>query len=108
MEQLGIQEKRAPNYNLLELSGEVTSYTFAEFEKMAYDLMDKNNLVLDLAEVNEIDSSGLSVILGSYNGAKNAGYTLFLLRPSRQVMEALEKTGFLSVFRRIYSVTEIA
>lgn len=33
MEQLIIQEKRAPNYILLELTGPITSYTFAEFEK---------------------------------------------------------------------------
>ena len=33
MEQLVIQEKKGPNYALLELTGPVTSYNFAEFEK---------------------------------------------------------------------------
>ena len=39
MEQLIIQEKNAPNYILLELTGPVNSYTFAEFEKRAYEII---------------------------------------------------------------------
>lgn len=108
MEQLMIQEKRAPNYILLELTGPVTSYTFAEFEKKAYDIIRQSHLVLDMAKVSAIDSCGLSVLMGCFNDGKEKNFTLFLLRPSAIVMESLASTGFESMFRRIYSVTEIA
>lgn len=108
MEQLIIQEKTAPNYILLELTGPITSYTFTEFEKKAYDIIQKSHLVLDMSKVVGIDSCGLSVLMGCFNDGKEKNFTLFLLRPSAIVMEALASTGFESMFRRIYSVTEIA
>ncbi|MGI5173609.1 STAS domain-containing protein [Treponema sp. OMZ 840] len=108
MEQLLIQEKRAPNYILLELTGPVNSYTFAEFEKRAYEVIQKTHLVLDMSQVDAVDSCGLSVLFGCFNDGKEQGFTVFLLRPSTAVMDALTSTGFESMFRRIYSVTEIA
>lgn len=107
MEQLVIQEKKGPNYALLELTGPITSYTFAEFEKMAYDLIQKAHLVLDMSQVTAMDSSALSVLMGCFNDGKKNGFTLFLLKPSDAVMNALTSTGFVDSFRRIYSVTEI-
>ncbi len=108
MEQLIIQEKQAPNYVLLELTGPITSYTFAEFEKRAYELIQKSHVVVDTAKVTAVDSCGLSVFLGCFNDGTERGFTLFLLRPSAIFMEALASTGFDAMFRRIYSVTEIA
>ena len=102
------QEKKAPNYILLELTGPMTSYTCAEFEKKAYDIIQESHLVLDMSKVVGIDSCGLSVLMGCFNDGKEKNFTLFLLRPSAIVMEALASTGFESMFRRIYSVTEIA
>ncbi|ERJ94094.1 STAS domain-containing protein [Treponema lecithinolyticum] len=107
MEQLVIQEKKGPNYALLELTGPVTSYNFAEFEKMAYDFIQKSHLVLDMSQVTAMDSSALSVLMGCFNDGAKKGFTLFLLKPSDAVMDALASTGFADSFRRIYSVTEI-
>ena len=96
MEQLVIQEKKGPNYALLELT-----------EKMAYDFIQKSHLVLDMSQVTAMDSSALSVLMGCFNDGAKKGFTLFLLKPSDAVMDALASTGFADSFRRIYSVTEI-
>lgn len=107
MEQLIIQEKKAPNYILLELTGPVNSYTFAEFEKRAYEIIKETHVVLDMSKVNAIDSCGLSVLFGCFNDGKPKNRTVFLLKPSAAVMDALAATGFDDTFRRIHSVTEI-
>ncbi|OJF76911.1 MAG: anti-sigma F factor antagonist [Treponema sp. CETP13] len=107
MEQLGIQEKEGSNYILLNLSGTINSYTFSEFQKKAYEYIKKANLVLDMGNVLDIDSSGLGVILGVFNESEETGNKLYIMHPSLAVAEALESTGFLESFNRIYSVTEV-
>ena len=86
MEQLIIQEKNAPNYILLELIGPVNSYTFAEFEKRAYEIIKETHLVLDMSKVNAIDSCGLSVLFGCFNDGKPKNRTVFLRSRSKSVV----------------------
>ncbi|MCM1321423.1 MAG: STAS domain-containing protein [Bacteroides sp.] len=107
MNQIQLQEKKGANYMLLEVQGMVTSYTFTEFQKKAYSFINESNLIIDLAEVTEIDSSGLSVIFGAYNDGKANGHTLYIMRPSIEARRALDSTGFTDMFPIIYSVTEV-
>jgi len=107
MEQLSILEKKGSGYTLLELTGSMNSYTLAELQKKAYEYVKNNNLVLDLSQVIEIDSAGVGVLFGIFNTATDLDTKLYILRPSLAVMEALEETGFLDSFNRIYSITEV-
>lgn len=107
MEQLKIQEKRGANYALLELAGVIDSYNFTEFQQKAYSLIKETNLVVDMSEVVSMDSSGLSVILGTYNDGEEYGNTLYIMRPSNGAQKAIESTGFLDDFHIIHTVTEV-
>ncbi len=106
MEQLKIQEKRGANYALLELAGVIDSYNFTEFQQKAYALIKETNLVIDLAEVITMDSSGISVIFGVFNDGEEYGHKLYIMRPSNGAQKALDATGFTDSFHIIHSVTE--
>lgn len=107
MEVLKIQEKKGANYALLELEGVIDSYNFTEVQKKAFSLARNTNLVLDLSEIVSIDSSGVSVILGSYTLGEENGHTLYIMRPSGGAKKALEATGFIDTFHLIQTVTEV-
>jgi anti-anti-sigma factor len=107
MEQLSIQEKIGANYVLLELTGAINSYTFSEMQSKVYQYIQDSNLVLDMDLVTSIDSSGLGVLMGAHNDEEIFGTKLYLMRPSNAVINAIQSTGFLDEFRRIYSVTEV-
>ena len=70
MDQVTLVEKKGANYVLLEVAGTINSYTFTDFQTKVYALVKDTNLVLDLSEVNKMDSSGLGVILAAYNDAE--------------------------------------
>lgn len=107
MDTMRINEKRGANYMLLELSGVINSYTYAEFKTKAYAYIRENNLVLDLSEVTDMDSSGLGVIMGAFNDGEDTGYKLYLMRPSTAAYKALDSTGFTDTFNIIHAVTEV-
>lgn len=107
MDTMRINEKRGANYMLLELSGVINSFTFSEFKTKAYSYIRENNLVLDLSEVTDMDSSGIGVIMGAFNDGEETGYKLYLMRPSTAAYKALDGTGFTDMFNIIHSVTEV-
>ena len=107
MEQLRIQEKRGANYSLLELFGALDSYNFTELQQKAFSLIKEKNLVLDLSGLASMDSSGLSVILGSSTLGEEHGKRLYIMNPSSGARKSLEATGFMDTFNIIYSITEV-
>lgn len=59
---------------------------------------DRKQLVINLAEVPVIDSSGIGGLVKSFTSAKNKGGKLKLLKPTRLARQLLSITGLLSVF----------
>lgn len=106
MEQLKIIEKKGANYVLLEATGELTANTFTELQSKVFSLIEETNVVLDMAEVVRVDSSGLGVIMAAFNDAEDFGQKLYIMRPSNEARKALESTGFIDFFPIIQAVTE--
>lgn len=106
MEQLKLIEKRGANYVLLEATGELTANTFTELQSKVFNLITETNVVLDMAEVLELDSSGLGVLMAAFNDAEEFEQNLYIMRPSNEVRKALESTGFIDFFPIIQAVTE--
>lgn len=107
MEQLKIQEKVGANYVLLEISGAIDSYSFKELQLKLFELIRETNVVLDLEEVTAMDSSGLTVILGTFNLGEDFGRKLYILQPSPEAKKAIDSTGFSSLLRIINTITEV-
>ncbi len=107
MESISIAEKSGPNYVLLEIVGSINSYTYAEFQNKVYALVKTTNLVLDLSRVTNLSSSGLGVLMAALDDAKDAGFNLYVMKPSEVVRLAIESTGFSELFMVIHSLTEV-
>lgn len=65
------------------------------------------NLLLDLAEVPMIDSSGIGLLVRMLSSAKQAGGGIKLLRPSKFTMQSLKVVGILPMFQ-VYEDADLA
>jgi anti-sigma B factor antagonist len=64
-----------------------------EDEFICIEATSVSRIVLDLSELDFIDSTGLTMIVKADRRAKNDGHVLRLLRPSGQVGQALAVSG---------------
>ncbi len=108
MDLLTLKEKVGVNYMLLELSGTVTSYTINELQEKVFNYIIDTNVVLDMQQVTQLDSSGVGIILAGHNDGEKSGTKLFVMNPSDATKHALERTGFFDFFNIIHSVTEVS
>ena len=73
------------------------------------DLLGAGNkqLVLDIEELNMVDSSGIGLLTRSLTNAKQQGGSLKLVNPSKFVMQTLKLVGILSLFE-VFQDTDAA
>lgn len=107
MEQIVIKEKKGVNYVLLEVSGVLNSYTYIDFQTKVFSIAKEKNLVIDMAEITNLSSSGLGVLLAAYDDAEERGNKIYIMRPSLIAQKAIESTGFADCFPIIFSLTEV-
>lgn len=107
MDQLQITEKNGANYMLLELAGDINSYTVSELQTKIYEQIKKINIVLEMSQVTSIDSSGVGTIMAGFNDGIEYKHKLYLMNPSPVAHQALDDTGFSDTFLFIHSVTEV-
>ena len=60
---------------------------------------DGRNIILNLANVNYIDSSGIGELVSTYTTVTNAGGQLKLLNLTKKIHELLQITKLLTVFQ---------
>ena len=107
MEQLTIIEKDGANYHLYELEGALNAYTLGEFQETLYSAVQKNNIVLDMSRLIELDASGIGLLMAAFNDSEEAGHKLYFMTMSNEADKAIAATGFKYVFNLINSVTEV-
>jgi anti-sigma B factor antagonist len=66
----------------------------------------KSRLVLDLGNVNYIDSAGLGTLVASFTSAQSQGGALKLARLSLRIQQLLRSTKLLTVFEVFDSAEE--
>ena len=74
-------------------SGLILSETVKELAKKG-----KKNILLNLAGVTYVDSSGVGQLVGAMTSARNQGVSLKLLRPNTQVLNLLKLSKLDTVF----------
>ncbi len=107
MELLTINEKKGSNYILYELSGSCNSYTSAEFQNKVLTNIKATNVVVDLSQVTDMDSTGMGILFAGYNDGLEAGHKLYLMNMSPSAQKTVTDTGFIDAFKVIQSVTEV-
>ena len=67
----------------------------------------QTNLLLDMAEVSMLDSSGIGLLMRILTAAKKAGGAIKLLNPSKFTSQTLKLVGILPLFE-VYEDSEQA
>jgi anti-sigma B factor antagonist len=98
---LDIVERRAKSVTILELAGRLV---VDEGDRAFRDRVDalvragRTQLLVDLRNVNYVDSGGIGALVSKYLTVKNRGGQLKLLCPSGRACRVLGITGLLDVF----------
>jgi anti-anti-sigma factor len=90
---LGISIDEAPTETTVRCVGRIVSDTTSQLKTTVKPLFARSKVVvLDLTDVNHVDSSGLGTIVGLYVSAKSANCQLKMVNLSKRVKEIFSMT----------------
>jgi len=87
--------ERTPSGAMIRVRGDIDIATIAQLQEAREQVVAENPqaIVIDLGEVQFVDSSGLKFLLQTYALSLRAGWRLALLRPRENVMQTFVLTG---------------
>ena len=95
------------DFDVLELSGEIDLHYSPELrEQILASLKDGRNLLIDMADVSYIDSSGIASLVEGFQTAKTANLAYGLLSISSPALQVLTLTRLDRVFTLYDSVDQ--
>jgi len=98
---LKIDIRETANAAILDISGRVTlGESLADLRDSIREALsgDQKNILLNLADVSYIDSSGLGQLIGSYATVTNRGGQMKMLNLQKKVNDLMQITKLLTVF----------
>src|SRR5271169_3153559 len=98
---LKINIREAADATILDMSGRITlGEPLAELRDSIREALagDHKNILLNLAEVSHIDSSGLGQLIGSYATVTDRGGQMKLLNLQKRVHDLMQITKLVTVF----------
>jgi anti-sigma B factor antagonist len=104
-----ISERDSGNVTILDLSGKVT---LGEGDNLLKDKLNsllhqgKKKVLLNLAQVNYVDSAGLGAIVSAYTTVTRDGGSLKLANVTKRLQDLLSITKLLTVFETFDSEDE--
>lgn len=92
---LSVTVSRESDEVVLVLSGELDVYTATQFRERVVDLIHdaRLHLVIDLAAVHFVDSTGLGALVGELNRVVQGGGSMVLRGPTPPVRRTIEMVG---------------
>lgn len=97
---LRINVKKVDGIAVIELDGEVDAFTCARFRDTLVTVIDEGspNLIVNMSDVEYIDSSGLGTLVGGLKRASEHQGKIGLICNSDQIRKVFEITGLERVF----------
>jgi anti-sigma B factor antagonist len=96
---LTLDIERTDNVTIVRCHGQLVSeVSHILYSKVRPMIPATKRIVLDLSDVNRMDSMGLGTLVGLYTSAMAAGCALQLLNIGKRIRELLGLTNLLSVF----------
>lgn len=87
------------------LSGELDEYS-ASYVRDAMDSLmtaaTPKQIIVDLEQLDFMDSTGIGVMIGRYKKMKSRGVPLFVRNPSKQIDKIFEMTALYDVMPKIH------
>lgn len=96
-----VSHRQVDGVTILDLSGRITlGEGSVQLRDAVRDLLSKGqkNILLNLGDVNYIDSSGIGELVSAYTTARNQGGELKLLNLTKKVHDLLQITKLYTVF----------
>ena len=93
--------RQVNSVTVVDLSGRITlGEGCSQLRELIRDLLSKghNKMLLNLADVTYIDSSGIGELVSGFTAVSNAGGQLKLLNLTKKVHDLLQITKLLTVF----------
>ncbi len=108
-----MKTKVSEKYNaiVVELKGNVMGGPEAqEFSDLLHKFLDegKKNVIIDLAGVKFMNSSGLGMLISGFTTMKNGGGSLKLAKATEKINSLLVITKLITIFENFDSVEEAA
>ena len=103
---LKINIRETPQATILDLSGRLTlGEALGDFRDSIREALagERKHILLNLAEVGYIDSSGLGQLIGSYATVTDRGGQLKLYNLQKKVTDLLQITKLLTIFETFES-----
>lgn len=86
------------------LSGELDEHSAQSVRDTLDDLFDKNDFnqaIIDLSELDFMDSTGIGVLLGRYKKLKTKNIPIFICNPSSHAEKIFKMTGLYEIMPKI-------
>jgi anti-sigma B factor antagonist len=97
--ELKLETEKKNSETTVRGTGRITSATSATLENTLRDLIPEGKrIVLDLTNVDYIDSSGLGALVSLYTHARRANCDLEIANPKPRVRDLFSRSGLASVF----------
>jgi len=106
---MDIKERVVKGVSILDLSGKIVlGEGDVQVKERIKDLLadGQRRVLLNLAEVNYIDSAGLGTLISSYTTAKREGGSLKLVNLTRRIQDLLAITKLITVFETFENEAE--
>ncbi|MBN2169051.1 MAG: STAS domain-containing protein [Actinobacteria bacterium] len=97
------------DYTVIKLKGEVDIYTAPSLRETIVDTVEKGRykIVVDLDEVNFLDSTGLGVLVGGLKRVKQHEGELGIICNQEKVLRIFKITGLTKIFKMFESADEL-
>ncbi len=107
--QLSIVEKTVDDVMVVDLLGRVVhGDESVKLRNRVKELVDEGHsrIILNLEQVDYVDSVGLSTLVASYTAARKRGGDLKLLRLTKRIRDLLQITRLITVFESFETLEE--
>ena len=97
---LDVEAIREKDVSVIALRGEIDVYTAPQLRQTIVDLVDRGatKLVVDMAQVDFLDSTGLGVLVGGLKRLREHDGSLTPVISTTRILRILEVTGLTTVF----------
>ena len=105
---LSLETRTEGGRTVVEVGGEIDVYTAPQLRERVVDLVAAGqvDLVLDLSDVEFLDSTGLGVLVGALNRVRANDGSLALILTQERILKIFEITGLRKVFPIYSTVAE--
>ncbi len=97
---LSLETRQENDHVIIEVSGEIDVYTAPKLRDRITELVDQGNLdiIIDLEQVEFMDSTGLGVLVGGLKKIRTKGGSLSLVCTQERLLKIFRITGLGKVF----------